>query len=406
MSEFICKIANLDELIKKWDYEISIHPSDENWIIWKNKSIEGYKDNNQLCYIGVLDGEIITEATAMLSTDGIQNSDGLVNADTVYLCAFRTRKEYQGQGYFSKLYRYMENDLYNKGYRVLTLGVVPDDVKNKEIYFKYGFTHFVKSSSETYPDGESVLVEYYLKQLEDFPFEYKYSIDKNRAAEIRAYFKDNAGLDLDLIAASRNTTWEKTLQLSKFVADNIPHNNQTEPLGDLNAISLWEYAKRVPSGFNCRWHSILLCELLLSVGIKNRFVTCMPEDENDNDCHVVNLVWLPENEKWAMIDSDMMEYVIGENGVPLSLEEMQNELNAGRELNIIMDTDAEGIKSMQSYWAKNLHHFATHTKHAFDLEGQYGVSTSYICLVPMNYNCPHKEIYDAITTNAVEFWDR
>ena len=405
MSEFICKIANLDELIKKWDYEISIHPSDENWIIWKNKSIEGYKDNNQLCYIGVLDGEIITEATAMLSTDGIQNSDGLVNADTVYLCAFRTRKEYQGQGYFSKLYRYMENDLYNKGYRVLTLGVEPDDLKNKEIYFKYGFTHFIKSAFETYPNGEKISVDYYSKQIDNPFFEYKYLVDKNRAAEIRAYFKNNTGLDLDSVAISQKTTWKKTLQLAKFIADNIPHDNQTDALGDLNAISLWEYAKRVPTGFNCRWHSILLGELLLSIGIKNRFVTCMPEDKNDNDSHVVNLVWLPENEKWAMIDSDMMEYVIDENGIPLSLEEMQSELNAGRELNIIMDTDAEGIKNVQSYWAKNLHHFANHTTYAFDLEGQHGVSTSYICLVPPNYDCPHKEIYDAITTNAAAFWD-
>ena len=163
--QYICKIADFDEIIKKWDYEISIHPNNENWIIWKNKSIEGYHDNNQLCYIGVLGGEIIAEATAMLSPNGVQNSEGLVSNATAYLCAFRTRKAYRGQGYFSELYRYMENDLYNKGYRSLTLGVEPDDAKNKEIYFKYGFTHFIKSAFETSPDGESILVEYYSKSL-------------------------------------------------------------------------------------------------------------------------------------------------------------------------------------------------------------------------------------------------
>ena len=166
MRNYICKIADLDEIIKKWDYEISIHPNDENWIIWKNRSIEGYNDNNQLCYIGVLDGEIITEATTMLSADGVQNAEGLVSNDTAYLCAFRTRKDYQGQGYFSKLYQFMENDLYSKGYRVLTLGVEPDDVKNKEVYFRYGFTHFIKSAFETYPDGIRIQVEYYSKDLE------------------------------------------------------------------------------------------------------------------------------------------------------------------------------------------------------------------------------------------------
>lgn len=165
MRNYICKIADLDEIIKKWDYEISIHPNDENWIIWKNKSIEGYHDNNQLCYIGVLDGEIITEATTMLSADGVQNAEGLVSNDTAYLCAFRTRNDYQGQGYFSQLYHFIENDLLKKGYKTLTLGVEPDDLKNKEIYFNYGFTHFIKSAFETYPDGERILVEYYSKHL-------------------------------------------------------------------------------------------------------------------------------------------------------------------------------------------------------------------------------------------------
>ena len=242
--------------------------------------------------------------------------------------------------------------------------------------------------------------------MDYLPIEYQYLVDKERAAEIRTYFKENSQLDLDMLSVSKQSVWEKVLQVAKFVAKSIPHNNQKEPLINLNAISLWEYAQRVPSGFNCRWHSILLSELLLSIGIKNRFVTCMPEDKNDHDCHVVNLVWLPENEKWAMIDSDMMEYVTDENGVPLSLEEMQRELNAGRELSIIMDTDTEGLKNMQSYWKKNLHHFANHTTCAFDIEGQYGTFTSYICLVPENYDCPHKEIYDAITTNAAAFWDR
>lgn len=234
---------------------------------------------------------------------------------------------------------------------------------------------------------------------------YRYQVEEQRAAEIRAYFTENTELDLNSISASQNTTWEKALHIAKFIFDNIPHDNQTQPLEDLNAISLWEYAMRIPTGFNCRWHSVLFSELLLSIGIKNRFVTCMPEDKNDNDCHVVNLLWLSESKKWAMIDSDMMEYVTNENGTPLSLAEMRSELNAGRELNIIMDTDAKGIKNMQSYWAKNLHHFANHTTYAFNLEGQYGVSASYICLVPPNYDCPHKEIYDTITTNVADFWD-
>ena len=171
MNNIICKIADFDEICKKWDYEISIHPNEEKWVIWKNESIACYNKNNRLCYIGILNGEIITEATAMLSSDGVQNADSLVNADTAYLCAFRTRKEYRGQGYFSQLYHYMENDLYHKGYRTLTIGVELNDFKNKTIYKKYGFTEYIKTDYEIEPpekDGEEphkIMVEYYRKEI-------------------------------------------------------------------------------------------------------------------------------------------------------------------------------------------------------------------------------------------------
>lgn len=45
----------------------------------------------------------------------------------------------------------------------------------------------------------------------------------------------------------------------------------------------------------------------------------MPEDAEDNDCHVVNEVWLPELGKWAMIDTDMGGHYFSDlKGVPFS----------------------------------------------------------------------------------------
>ena len=167
---------------------------------------------------------------------------------------------------------------------------------------------------------------------EPFPYKSGKLVNPLHSRMIRRYFKKGAGLDLDAIAASGLSTWEKVLKVSEFVSAHIPHDNQKEPMKALNAFTLWQYAQRVPTGFNCRWHAILLSELLLSIRIKNRFVTCMPEDKSDQDCHVVNLVWLPELNKWAMIDSDMQEYVTAPDGTPLSLEEMRAEVIAGREL--------------------------------------------------------------------------
>ena len=241
---------------------------------------------------------------------------------------------------------------------------------------------------------------------EPYPFKSLDLVAPTRFEEIRRYFRSNAGLNLDRIAASGLPTWEKVLKISRFVSDHIPHDNQREPMQELNAITLWEYAQRVPTGFNCRWHAILLSELLLSIDIKNRFVTCLPEDEHDQDCHVVNLVWLPEMNKWAMIDSDMQEYVTGPDGIPLSLEEMRTELIAGRKLNIRRNADPDGVEYMQGYWAKNLYWFSFHITIGYDLEGRRQLPDCIVNLIPPGFHIPEKYSgFSAnITSNATAFW--
>ena len=241
---------------------------------------------------------------------------------------------------------------------------------------------------------------------EPFPYKSLDLVAPARSEEIRRYFECNTKLNLDRIAASSLSTWEKTREISKFVSDHIPHDNQKEPLQELNAITLWEYAQRVPTGFNCRWHAILLSELLLSIDINNRFVTCLPEDEYDQDCHVVNLIWLPEMNKWAMIDSDMQEYATDPDGIPLSLEEMRKELIAGRKLNIHRNSDPEGVEYMQGYWAKNLYWFSIHATFGYDLEGRRQLPDGIVNLIPPGFHIPEK--YSGfganVTTNATAFW--
>ena len=116
MSEYICKIATLEEMEQNWNYLIDIHPNNNAWKIYKEEAIKNMKEKNTIVYYGILNGTIISEATAFIS-----NTNELVNENTSYVSAFRTRKEYQGKGYFSKLYNFMENDLKNKGYTKLVV---------------------------------------------------------------------------------------------------------------------------------------------------------------------------------------------------------------------------------------------------------------------------------------------
>ncbi len=168
---YICKIATIEEMNKKWDYEISKDPDNDSWKIWKKEFIDAVKNGKRISYYGILNDNIICETTAYLSKDTLKNSENLIDDTTAYLGAFRTIDEYQGKGYFSILYKYMENDLKQRGYKKLTLGVEPCEVKNMMIYFKYGFTNFIKTDIEEYPKqndekkSEKILVNYYYKNI-------------------------------------------------------------------------------------------------------------------------------------------------------------------------------------------------------------------------------------------------
>lgn len=165
MKEYKCVIANKDMIIKKWDYEIQRHNNSMLWKSFKEESLSNI--NTRIVYMGLLDGEIITECTAIISSDdkNMQNKDELIGDAMAYLTAFRTNKDYEGKGYFSKLYKFMENDLRNKGFKCLTLGIEPSEVRNMQIYFKWGFNNYIKSDYEVYPDGERILVNYYKKNI-------------------------------------------------------------------------------------------------------------------------------------------------------------------------------------------------------------------------------------------------
>lgn len=163
---YLCKIASLEEVNRKWDYEIEHNINDaRNWIIWKSHFLENFKNDYIIPYYGILDGNIICEATAMLNSEAVQNSEGLVGNGVVYLSAFRTIEEYQGKGYFSKLMKFMLNDLKQRGIVRVTLGVEPAEETNKKIYAHYGFNEYIKSATEVYPDGTVIDVDYYGKNL-------------------------------------------------------------------------------------------------------------------------------------------------------------------------------------------------------------------------------------------------
>ncbi len=157
---YVCRIAAPEEMEQKWNYEISIHPEKGNWIVWKDEAIEGFRSGRSVPYYGILDGTVICEATAVLNP----GFTGLAER-AVELCAFRTIKAFRGKGYFSALMEFMLEDLKRKGYTKAVVGVEPEETLNREIYRHWGFTEYIGSDTETYPDGTVIQVDFFGKTL-------------------------------------------------------------------------------------------------------------------------------------------------------------------------------------------------------------------------------------------------
>ena len=196
-------------------------------------------------------------------------------------------------------------------------------------------------------------------------FRFEYIQDTARRRLTREYFR------LDTIDNPTAETWDRALALARFVARNIPHANQSVQPERRNAIDLWEYTRNVEPAFNCRLHSIMLHELLLACDITNRYVTCLPADSLDQDCHVVNIVWLPEHKKWAMVDSDMRAYVTDSDGTPLSLSQMRKRYINGAAMEIhplLNEGQPFDYTYYRTYWSKNLYWFECAEQTSYDIE--------------------------------------
>jgi len=227
--------------------------------------------------------------------------------------------------------------------------------------------------------------------------------DSIRAQEIKGYF------NIDSIVGNSATTWDKTIALAKFVATHIPHANQKVMPERRNAIALWEYTKTIEPAFNCRLHSIMLFELLSAADISATFITCMPKDSTDTDCHVVNQVWLPELNKWAMIDSDFGgNYATDKSGTPLSLAEIRERYISDKEIYYHKEftEGSDEIGFYYAYMAKNTYWFSSWETPTYDQEPRNQNPNPGRCihLVPAGYEPFLKDSLDMVTRDANQFW--
>ena len=203
----------------------------------------------------------------------------------------------------------------------------------------------------------------------DNPFHYQPKESMNLRM-VREYFK------LDSVAGQSDEL-SKIINLLHFAHDNIRHDGNNRAFAELDAIDLYNYYKTTGRGVNCRQLAISLCEMYLSMGIPARYVTCMPADPNDYECHVINTVWSNQLQKWLYIDPTMDAWVTDENGTMLSIAEVRERLINDQPL-VLCETANWNHESQQTkeyyldeYMAKNLYYFVCKKISRFNPESVY-----------------------------------
>lgn len=206
---------------------------------------------------------------------------------------------------------------------------------------------------------------------DDAKVEFRYQPKRsNNLCKVRDYFK------LDSVAGQGDEL-SKIINLLHFAHDNIRHDGSNQAFAELDAIDLYNYYKATGKGVNCRQLAISLCEMYLSMGIPARYVTCMPADSLDYECHVINTVWSSQLQKWLYIDPTMDAWVTDENGTLLSIAEVRERLINDQPL-LLCETANWNHESQQTkeyyletYMAKNLYYFVCKKLNRFNPESVY-----------------------------------
>jgi membrane protein len=248
----------------------------------------------------------------------------------------------------------------------------------------------------------------YCKEATDsFPrFTYQQS-DNNSLKQMRTYF------NLDSIAGNGDEV-SKILNLLRFVHNTILHDGSHFGLCESSAVDIYNYYKTTGKGVNCRQLAIALNGMYLAMGFPSRYVTCMPKDNKDQDCHVINCVYSSQLGKWLWMDPTFNAYVKDENGNLLSIAEVRERLIANRPLYLNEDANWNNrVKKtkedyLDNYMAKNLYWFNCVDYSCLHPEGRYrDLGERYILLLPNGFSSSHTAgANNIITHNADYFWQK
>ena len=128
--------ATAQEMLTLWGYEDIDNASSTARFFYSNISM-----GNAVFWTLDNGSELIGELYVFLNLEDKDFADG---SNIAYLCAFRVKPEYRGQGLGSSLMKKALAELKDNGFHKAAIGVAGNEPANIKLYQKLGFTSKIK----------------------------------------------------------------------------------------------------------------------------------------------------------------------------------------------------------------------------------------------------------------------
>lgn len=207
-------------------------------------------------------------------------------------------------------------------------------------------------------------------------------------------------LKLDSIAGN-GSELSQIFNLLHWADNVVEHDGSSSNPTLQNAIDLLKICKAENRGLNCRMLATFLNECYLAMGIKSRYVTCMPKETDFEDCHVINMVFSTDLNKWIWIDPTFGAFLMDGDGNLLGIEEVREKFI--NEEQVVLNADANWNRTylqtkehyLGFYMPKNLYRLTTPLISEYNAETvEKGKEISFVELIPLDAleQTPQKEV--------------
>ena len=149
-----------------------------------------------------------------------------------------------------------------------------------------------------------------------------------------------------------------------------------------NTLFVLELMKKKPFLCDCGTYSMVLTEILLSMGYKAKWIQCLPLDLRYVECHTVVQVFVNELNKWIVLDPAFNCCYYNSKGIAMDLSEMRKSLIKSEKIQIPF-CPVERKKMILDYWTKNIFRFRCLDNYCFGFIGR--AKKNYLYLHPNGY---------------------